>query len=157
MGLPGGTSGKEPACQCRTHNEMGVRSLGQKIPWRLKWQPTPVFLMENPMDRGAWRAIVHRVTKSGSQLKRFSMHALCMQHLGVVVGQVCQLNALQQSLNHTNQRLHVCLLKQKEFYVTKWDLSLPTEQSLDKDLASPELWKPKHGFYPFTSHRLPNQ
>ena len=28
--------------------------------------------MENPMDRGAWQAIVRRVTKS--RLKRFSMH-----------------------------------------------------------------------------------
>ena len=27
------------------------------IPWRRKWQPTPVFLPgENPMDGGAWRA-----------------------------------------------------------------------------------------------------
>ena len=24
-----------------------------KIPWRRKWQPTPVFLLENSMDRGA--------------------------------------------------------------------------------------------------------
>ena len=27
------------------------------------------------MDRGAWRATVHRVTKSPKQLKRLSMHA----------------------------------------------------------------------------------
>ena len=27
-----------------------------KIPWRRKWQPTPVFLPENSMDRGAWQA-----------------------------------------------------------------------------------------------------
>ena len=33
-----------------------------KFPWRRKWQPTPVFFLENPMDRGAWRATVHRVT-----------------------------------------------------------------------------------------------
>jgi len=26
-----------------------------KIPWRKKWQPTPVFsCLENPKDRGAW-------------------------------------------------------------------------------------------------------
>ena len=36
----------------------------RKIPWRRAWQPTPVFLLENPMDRGAWRATVHRVAKS---------------------------------------------------------------------------------------------
>ena len=27
-----------------------------------------------PMDRGAWRAIVHRVAKSQTQLKRLSTH-----------------------------------------------------------------------------------
>ena len=29
----------------------------------------------NPMDRGAWRATVHRVTKSQTQLNRLSKHA----------------------------------------------------------------------------------
>ena len=32
--------------------------------------------LENPMDRGAWRAPVHRVTKSRTQLKQLSMHTL---------------------------------------------------------------------------------
>ena len=35
-----------------------------KIPWRRAWQPTPIFLPEDSMDRGAWRATVHGVTKS---------------------------------------------------------------------------------------------
>ena len=30
-------------------------SLVGKIPWRRAWQPTPVFFLENPMDRGAWQ------------------------------------------------------------------------------------------------------
>ena len=34
----------------------------------------PVFLPENPMDRGAWWASVHRVAKSRTRLKRLSMH-----------------------------------------------------------------------------------
>ena len=29
-----------------------------KIPWRRKWQPFPVFLPGNPMDRGVWQATV---------------------------------------------------------------------------------------------------
>ena len=33
-----------------------------KIPWRRKQQPTPVSLLENPMDTGPWRATVHGVT-----------------------------------------------------------------------------------------------
>ena len=40
-GLPWWFSGKEPACQCRRCRF--VPSFGN-IPWRRKWQPTPVFL-----------------------------------------------------------------------------------------------------------------
>ena len=47
---------------------MQVQSLGWEDPWRRKWQPTPVFLSEKSMDRGTWRAIVHEVTKSWTQL-----------------------------------------------------------------------------------------
>ena len=36
----------------------------RKIPWRRKWEPTPVFLLGDTMDRGAWWATVHGVTKS---------------------------------------------------------------------------------------------
>ena len=44
MGFPGGTSGKEPACQCRRHENHGFDSWVGKIPWRRAWLPTPIFL-----------------------------------------------------------------------------------------------------------------
>ena len=31
--------------------------------------------LENPMDRGTWRATVHVIAKSQTRLKRLSMHA----------------------------------------------------------------------------------
>ena len=37
--------------------------------------PLQYSCLENPMDRGAWWAAVHRVTQSQTQLKRLSMHA----------------------------------------------------------------------------------
>ena len=40
-GLPGGSDGKEPTCQCRNH---GFDPWVGKIPWTSKWQPTPGFL-----------------------------------------------------------------------------------------------------------------
>ena len=49
LGFPGGTYGKEPACQCRRQEAL-FRSPGQedprarKIPRRRARQPTPVFL-----------------------------------------------------------------------------------------------------------------
>ena len=39
-----------------------------KTPWRRAWQPTPVFLLRNPEDRGAWRAPVHGVAKRRTRL-----------------------------------------------------------------------------------------
>ena len=36
--------------------------------WRRKWQPAPLFLPENPTDRGAGRATVHGVTRIGHDL-----------------------------------------------------------------------------------------
>ena len=44
LGFPGGVSGKEPACQCRRYKRHGFNPWVRKIPWRRKWQPTPVFL-----------------------------------------------------------------------------------------------------------------
>ena len=34
--------------------------------------PLQYSCLENPMDRGAWQATVHRITKSWTQLKRLS-------------------------------------------------------------------------------------
>ena len=48
--------------------ETQVQSLDQEDPWRRKWQPTLVFLLGNPMDRGAWRAAVHGVAQSWTRL-----------------------------------------------------------------------------------------
>ena len=36
-------------------------------------------ILENPMDRGAWWAIVHGVTKSQTQLKLLNAHRLLIQ------------------------------------------------------------------------------
>ena len=40
--------------------------------WRRKWQPTPVFCLENPRDGGAWWAAVYGVTQSQTWLKWLS-------------------------------------------------------------------------------------
>ena len=42
--------------------------------------PLQYSCLVNPMDRGAWRAIVHGVTKSWMWLKRLSTHA-CINYL----------------------------------------------------------------------------
>ena len=55
--LPRWFSGKESTCQCR---RSGFNPWVRKIPWRRKWQPTPVFLPEKSHGvHVAWRATVH--------------------------------------------------------------------------------------------------
>ena len=49
-------SGRKSTCQCRRHR---FNPWVKKIPWRRKWQPTPVFCLGNPMGRGACWATVH--------------------------------------------------------------------------------------------------
>ena len=44
LGFPGGAVVKYSACQCRRHRRHGFDPWFRKIPWRRKWQPTPVFL-----------------------------------------------------------------------------------------------------------------
>ena len=73
-GFPGGISGKEPACQCRRHREMDpIPGLG-RAPRGGHGHPLQYSCLENPMERGAWWATVHRVLKSQTQLKQLSMH-----------------------------------------------------------------------------------
>ena len=44
--------------------EIRVPTLGGEDILEEKWQPPPQYSCpEDPMDRGAWRATVHRVTK----------------------------------------------------------------------------------------------
>ena len=40
-----------------------------KTPGRTERQPTPVFCMKNSMDRGAWWATIHGVTKNQTLLR----------------------------------------------------------------------------------------
>ena len=44
LGFPGGTSSKESAYRCSRHERCGFDPWVRKIPWRRKWQPTPVSL-----------------------------------------------------------------------------------------------------------------
>ena len=54
-------SGRELACQCRSHR---FAPCVRKIPWRRKWQPTPVSLPRKPHgQRSLIGCIVHGVTR----------------------------------------------------------------------------------------------
>ena len=54
---------------------MRVRSLSQEESLEGHGNPLQYCCLENPMDKGAWWAIVHRVSQSRTQLKQLSTHA----------------------------------------------------------------------------------
>ena len=61
-------------------NTGGLRDMGSIPGWGRSpgggnGKPLQHSCLENPMDRGTWRAIVHRVAKSRTRLKRLSTHA----------------------------------------------------------------------------------
>ena len=59
-GFPGGSDGKESAC--RAGEPSSIPGLGRS-PGGGHGKPLQYSCLENPMDRGAWRATVHRVTE----------------------------------------------------------------------------------------------
>ena len=74
-GFPGGFSGKELACQCRRWTRPEFDSWDRRSPGGRPGNPLQYIFLENPMDRGAWRTTVHRVTKSWTRLKQLSTQA----------------------------------------------------------------------------------
>ena len=71
----------------------------RKIPWRRAWQPIPVFLLENPMDRGAWWATVHVVSKSQTQLSDQALHGTAMAFIGFILGHKMKLQSQDRLVN----------------------------------------------------------
>ena len=54
LGFPGGTSGKEPACQCRKRKRPGFDPWVGRSPGGGHGNPLQYFCLENLMDRGTW-------------------------------------------------------------------------------------------------------
>ena len=69
MGLPWWLSGKESACNAGATGDTGLIPGSGKSPWGGCGNPLQYPYLENPMDRGAWWATVHRVSKSWTRLK----------------------------------------------------------------------------------------
>ena len=65
-GFPGGSAGKESACNA---GDMGFIPGSGRSPGGGNSNPLQYSCLDNPMDRGAWWATVHGVTKSQTRLK----------------------------------------------------------------------------------------
>ena len=63
---------KKPAANAGDIREVGLIPESGKSPGGGNGNPLQDSCLENPMDRGDWRAMVHRVTNSWIQLKQLS-------------------------------------------------------------------------------------
>ena len=73
LGFPGGAS-DEPTCQCRRCKRHRFNSWVREDPLEggMEFHSLQYSCLENPMYRGDWQAIVHRVAQSWTQLKQLS-------------------------------------------------------------------------------------
>ena len=68
-GFPGGSDGKASAC--KAGNPGLIPGLGRST-GEENGNPLQYSCLENPMDREAWRAMVHRVMKSQTRWSIFT-------------------------------------------------------------------------------------
>ena len=79
LGFPGGSLGKESTCNAEDAGDLSsFPGLGRTAGGG-HGNPLQYSCLENPMNREAWRATVHGVTKSQTRLKLLSMHG-CICH-----------------------------------------------------------------------------
>ena len=71
LGFPSGSVIKDLSANA---GEAGSIPESGRSPGGGNGNPLQYSCLENPMDRGAWWATVHRVTKSQTRLKQLSMH-----------------------------------------------------------------------------------
>ena len=60
---------KHPPANAGDIRDMGSIPGSGKTPGGGHGNPLQYSCLENPMDRGTWQAVVHRITKSQTQLK----------------------------------------------------------------------------------------
>ena len=65
MGFPGSSVGKESAYSA---GDLGLIPESGRSPGEGNGKPLQYSCLENPMDRGAWRATVHGITRVGHDL-----------------------------------------------------------------------------------------
>ena len=95
--LPRWCSSKESTCQCR---RCRFNPQVRRAPGAVNGNPLQYSCLENSIDRGAWRATVHGVAKSRTQL---STHTHTQTHT----------HTHKQTHTQTHTHTRICLLRAK--------------------------------------------
>ena len=73
QGFPSGASVRNLPANAGDRREVGSIPRWERCPGGEQGNPFQYSCLENPMDRGAWWAIVHRVAKSWTWLRQLSL------------------------------------------------------------------------------------
>ena len=73
-GFPSGSGVQESTCNAGVKGDIGSIPGSGRSPGGRHGNPLQYSCLENPMNRGAWRATVHSITRSGTRLKGLSTH-----------------------------------------------------------------------------------
>jgi len=73
-----GSDGKESACSA---GDLSLIPGSGRSPGEGNSYPVQYSCLENPMGRGAWRAVVHRVAKSQTQLRDEHFHFISQYNM----------------------------------------------------------------------------
>ena len=89
--------------------DMGSISDLGRFPGGGNANPLQYSCLENPMDRKAWQAVVHRVTKSQTQLKQLLAHAFIYCILCSQAAHNCRVESCAKDLIHA-RKLNIFIL-----------------------------------------------
>ena len=74
VGFPEGSAGEEFACNAGDTGDAGFGHCVGKIPWRRKWQPTPVFLPEKSHGQKSLVGYNSKHCKESDMTEQLSPH-----------------------------------------------------------------------------------
>ena len=85
-GFPGGREVKNPPANAGDARDMGSIPESGRSPGEGNGNPLQYSCPENPMDRGAWRAVVHGVAESRTRLSDLAhyMPSIQLIHISVI-------------------------------------------------------------------------
>ena len=138
LGFPGSTSSKEPICQHRRLKSHGFNPWVRRMPWRRACNPLQCSHPENPKDTGAWRAPVHRVTKSWTRLTWLSPYA-CSS-----VWQLPQyLVTMQSGIYFMSNTCTLSIAVASMSFFVKTEVSTPRNDRSETNMIMSCWWKSK--------------
>ena len=113
MGFPGGSVVKESACQCRRPwSDPWVK----KIPWRRKWQPTSIFLLEEFHGQRSLVGYYPQGRKESAMIEHTHIALQIFQHIFYV--EILYISEINISPAKSTTILYTCLRKQ--YLSTVW-------------------------------------